>query len=81
MKTFGKIVVGGVVAIGALLAIDFALTICAGSSLYNAWEILEEGGFHEAADYLHSKVENEATRLWMDRSIAEYKKSLHQDET
>ena len=56
-------------------------TICVSSGVYNAWKILENGGFHEAADYLNSKMENEATRLWMDRSIAEYKKSLHQDKT
>ena len=77
MKKFGMVIVGGA-AIGVVYALNIASIICTCSGMYNAWEILETNGFHEASEYLNSRIENETARAWMDKSIAEYKKSLHQ---
>ena len=57
------------------------LNVAQASTLYAAWEILKTGGYDDAAEYLNSRIENETMRVWLDRSIDEYKKSLNQTGT
>lgn len=54
------------------------LNVAQASTLYAAWEILKNGGYDDAAEYLNGCIENEAMRKWLDRSIEEYNKSLCQ---
>lgn len=75
-----KMLVGFAVGVAALPFITRAilavnLDIVQASTIYNAWEILKNGGYDDAAEYLNSCIKNEAMREWLDRSIEEYNKS------
>ena len=79
MKKAVGFVVGGVslcFIARAISAVRF--DIIQASTLYNAWEILKNGGYDDAAEYLNGCIENEVMREWLDRSIEEYNKSLCQ---
>lgn len=79
MKSFVKFIIGGAVVFTVAKAFDIATLIATGSGFYNSWEILESNGYHEAAEYLNSRIENEFSRAWMDKSIEAYKESINQE--
>ncbi len=73
MKKLSKVIACGIVAVGIAQVASNLSLILTTIGFYNSWEILETGGFHEAANYLNSRVQNEAARVWMDKSIEAYK--------
>ena len=79
MKKVAGFAVGGVTLFLIARAISAVkLDIIQASTIYNAWEILKNGGHDDAAEYLNGCIENEVMREWLDRSIEEYNKSLCQ---